>query len=171
MFLFGDFNDHHKDWLTYAGETDRSGELCKSFSISKNLTQMANFPTLIPDCDSHRPALLDLFLPFDASICSTMDFPVQIMFLSQFPLTFYHIHNRIPHFITLLMAVLVLIVMVFGIIWEMFHRRTFFNSVPLLLLVNFVSHFRLKFMCKSLIESIRSSLTYLHGFQLLVLLP
>ena len=75
VFLFGDFNDHHKDWLTYAGETDRSGELCKSFSISKNLTQMANFPTLIPDYDSHRPALLDLFLPFDASICSTMDFP------------------------------------------------------------------------------------------------
>ena len=36
---------------------------------------MANFPTLIPDYDSYRPALLDLFLPFDASICSTMDFP------------------------------------------------------------------------------------------------
>ena len=96
---------------------------------------------------------------------------VLIMFLSQFPLTFYHIHNRIPHFITLLMAILVLIVMAFVIIWEMFHGKTFFNSVPLLLLVNFVSHFRLKFMCKSLIESIRSSLTHLHGFQLLVLLP
>ena len=32
------------------------------FCISKNLTQMVNFPTLIPDCDSHSPALLDLFL-------------------------------------------------------------------------------------------------------------
>ena len=29
----------------------------------------------IPDCDSHSPALLDLFLSSDASICSTMAFP------------------------------------------------------------------------------------------------
>ena len=35
---------------------------------------MANFPTRIPDCDSHSPALLDLFLTSDASICSTMAF-------------------------------------------------------------------------------------------------
>ena len=27
-FAFGDFNDHHKDRLTYSGGTDRSGELC-----------------------------------------------------------------------------------------------------------------------------------------------
>ena len=27
VFVFGDFNIHHKDWLTYSGETDRSGEL------------------------------------------------------------------------------------------------------------------------------------------------
>ena len=36
---------------------------------------MVNFPTRIPDCDSHNPALLDLFLTSDASICSTMAFP------------------------------------------------------------------------------------------------
>ena len=36
---------------------------------------MVNFPSGIPDCDSHSPALLDLFLCFDASICSTMAFP------------------------------------------------------------------------------------------------
>ena len=36
---------------------------------------MVNFPTMTPDCDSHSPALLDLFIPSDASICSTMDFP------------------------------------------------------------------------------------------------
>ena len=36
---------------------------------------MVNFPTRIPDCDSHSPALLELFLSFDASICSTMAFP------------------------------------------------------------------------------------------------
>ena len=36
---------------------------------------MVNFPTRIPDCDPHSPALLDLFLSSDASICSTMAFP------------------------------------------------------------------------------------------------
>ena len=36
---------------------------------------MVNFPTQIPDCDSHSPALLDFFLSSDASICSTMAFP------------------------------------------------------------------------------------------------
>ena len=36
---------------------------------------MLNFPTQIPDCDSHSPALLDLFLSFDASSCTTMAFP------------------------------------------------------------------------------------------------
>ena len=36
---------------------------------------MVNFPTRIPGCDSHSPALLDLFVSSDASICSTMAFP------------------------------------------------------------------------------------------------
>ena len=35
---------------------------------------MVNFPTQIPDCDSLSPALLDLFISSDASICSTMAF-------------------------------------------------------------------------------------------------
>ena len=35
---------------------------------------MINFPTRIPDCSSHSPALLDLFISSDASICSTMTF-------------------------------------------------------------------------------------------------
>ena len=32
--------------------------------ISNKLTQIANFPSHISDCDSHSPALLDLFLFF-----------------------------------------------------------------------------------------------------------
>ena len=28
VFVFGDFNVHHKDWLTYSGGTGRSGEHC-----------------------------------------------------------------------------------------------------------------------------------------------
>ena len=75
VFVFGDFNVHHKDWLTYSGGTDRPGELCYNFSISNDLTQMVNFPPRIPDCDSHGPAFFYLFLFSDASICSTMAFP------------------------------------------------------------------------------------------------
>ena len=75
VFVFGDFNVHHKDWLTYSGGTDQPGELCCNFSITNDLTQIVNFPTRIPDCDSHNPALLDLFLTSDTSICSTMAFP------------------------------------------------------------------------------------------------
>ena len=75
VFVFGDFNVHHQDWLTYSDGTNRPGELCYNFSISSNLTQIVNFPTRIPDCDSHSPALLDLFISSDASIYSTMAFP------------------------------------------------------------------------------------------------
>ena len=48
VFVFGDFNVHHQDWLTYSGGTDRPGELCYNFSISNDLTQIVNFPTRIP---------------------------------------------------------------------------------------------------------------------------
>ena len=63
LAFFGDFNVHHKDWLTYSGGTDRSGGLCY-----KNLSQMVNFSTWIPDCGSHSPILLDVFISSDASI-------------------------------------------------------------------------------------------------------
>ena len=72
VFIFGDFNVYHKDWLTYSDGTVRTGELFSNFSVSNDLTQMVNFPTWIPY--SHSPALLDLFLSSDASICSTMTF-------------------------------------------------------------------------------------------------
>ena len=95
VFVFGSFNIHHKDWLTYSGGTDQPGELCYNFSISNDLTQMVNFPIWIPDFDYHSPALLDLFLSSDSSICST----ILIMLLSQFPLTFHQIYNGMPCFI------------------------------------------------------------------------
>ena len=55
VFAFGNFIVNHKDWL-----------------ISYDLTQIVNFPTWIPGCDSHSPAHLDLFISSDASICSTI---------------------------------------------------------------------------------------------------
>ena len=74
VFVFGDFKVHHKEWLSDSGGTDRSGEPCYNFYISNDLTQMVIFPTWIPDCDSHSPALLDSFST-DGSICSAMAFP------------------------------------------------------------------------------------------------
>ena len=69
VFVFGEFNVHYKNWLTYSGGTDRPSEL------SKDLTQMVNFSTWTPVRNSHSPALLDLFLYSDAVKCSTIAFP------------------------------------------------------------------------------------------------
>ena len=80
---------------------------------------MVNFPTGIPGCDSHSPALLDVFLSSDASICSTIAFPTLVdsdhVLVSLF-LTFQLIHNGMFRFIASLMTILLLIGMVFVII-------------------------------------------------------
>ena len=174
VFVLGDFNVYHKDSLIYSDRTDRLDELCYNYSISNDLTQIVNFPTRIPDCDSHSPALFNLFLSSDASICSTMAFAplensdhVVVTVSIDFPInskqdTAFHCvdydyscaywddlrdHLR-------------------DVPWE-----DIFNSVLLLLLLNFVSGFRLELMYISLIVSIKSNLTHLHDFQQLVLLP
>ena len=159
FFFFGDFNVHHKDWLTYSGRTDRPGELCYNVSFSNDLTQMVNFPTRIPDCDSHSPALLDLFLSSDASICSTMAFPplgnsdhVVVSVSIDFPSNSQQ--DAPSHRIA--MTILVLTGMVLLIISEMFHGRISLKLVLLLLLVNFVSGFRMELRYISLMEN-RSS--------------
>ena len=59
VFVSGNFNIHHMDWLIFSGGTDRPGELIYNFSISNDLTQMA---TWNPDCHSHSPTLLDLVI-------------------------------------------------------------------------------------------------------------
>ena len=174
MFAFGNFNVHHKDWLTYSGGTDRPSELYYNFSISNDLTQIVNFPTRIPDCDSQSPALLDLFLSSGTSICSTMAFPplgnsdhVFVSVSIDFPINskqdtpFHRLaydYSRAD--------------------WDGLcdhlrdvHGRISLNSELLLLLVNFVSGFRLELMYISLIVSIKSNHTHLHGFQQLVLMP
>ena len=118
-FVFGDFNVHHNDWLTYSGGIDQPGGVCYNFSISNDLTQMVNVLTRISDCDSHSPALLDLFLSSDASICSTMASPplgnsnhVVVSVSIDFPTN----SQQDPHFIAQIMTILVLNGMVFVII-------------------------------------------------------
>ena len=96
MFAFGDFNVHCKDWLTYCGGTDLSGELCYNFSVSNDLTQMVNFPTRIPDCDSHSPAFwISFFLLMLVFVLQwlSLHWEILIMLLSQFPLTFHQIQT------------------------------------------------------------------------------
>ena len=102
VFVFGDFNVHHKDWLTYYGGTDQPGELCYNFSISNDLTQMVNVPTWIPGYDSHSSALLDFFLFLMLLFVLqwlSLHWEILIMLLSQVPLTFHKIHNGMPCFI------------------------------------------------------------------------
>ena len=85
VFVFGGFNNHHKDWLTYSGRTDRPGELCYNFSISNNLTQIVNFPTL-----TVLLFWIYLFLLMLVFVLQwlSLHWEILIMLLSQFPLTF-----------------------------------------------------------------------------------
>ena len=91
VFVFGDFNVNHKDWLTYSGGTDKPGELRQNFSILNDLTPMVNFPTQIPDCETHSPApwiyLFLLTLVFVLQWLS-LHWKILIMLLSYFPMTF-----------------------------------------------------------------------------------
>ena len=112
-----------------------------------------------------QPLLLDLFLSSDAIICSTMAFSplgnsdhVVVSICIGFPsysqqdVTFHRI--------------------AYDYFWANWHGLSDYlrdvpwgislKSVFLLLLVNFVSGFRLMYI--SFIESIRASLTHLHGF-------
>ena len=125
---------------------------------------MVNFPSRIPDCDSHSPALLDFFLSSDASIFSATAFAplgnsdhvvvsvsIDIPTNSQQDAPFHHIaydyscadwdglrdHLR-------------------DVPWEYI-----FKLGASALLVNFVSGFRLELMYIYYIENIRSSFIHL----------
>ena len=159
VFVFRDFNIHHKDSLTYSGRADRYCELCYSFSLSNDLTQMVSFPTQIPDYDSHSPALLDSFISSDASICSIMAFPplgnsdhVVVSVSLDFPSFTMGLPNSL-HFLWLFSCWLGLSLWSLER-WSMGgYLQT--HSVLLLLLVIFVSRFRLELMYISLTKSIR----------------
>ena len=99
VFFLGDFNIHHKVWLTYSGGTDRPGELIflSQMTLLRWLTFLFGFQTLIL-----KVLLFWIYLFF-----LTLVFVLQwlslhweiLMLLSQFPLTFHRIHNEMPHFI------------------------------------------------------------------------
>ena len=102
VFVFGDFNVHHKDWFTYSGGTDRPGELCYNFYISNDLTQMVNFLL------GFQTVILIVLLFWTYLFLLTLVFVLQwlalhweilIMSFSEFPWAFHHIHNGMPCFI------------------------------------------------------------------------
>ena len=92
------------------------------FFISNDLTHMINFPYRVPHYDPDSPALLDLFLSSDPSICSTMTFfplgnfdHVLVSVSSDFPKNSKQ-DTPFHRFTAKLMTILVLIGMVFVII-------------------------------------------------------
>ena len=70
VFVSGDFNIHHKDWLTYSG---RTGIFLSQMNLLIWFTFLLESQKEI--IHSHNPALLGLFLSSDASICSTLALP------------------------------------------------------------------------------------------------
>ena len=148
-------------------------DLVNSVIISYDLTQIVNFPTQIPDCHSHSLAVLDFF------------FLLTLVFVLQWLSQFWSCCCLSFHWLSIIFTGDGLFHCIgcdyscadwdglcdHFLITEMFCGRISLNSVLLLLLVNFVSGLRLELMYLSLIESIRSSFTLLHGFQVLVLLP
>ena len=112
VFLFEDFNVHHKDRLTYFGGTDRPGELCYNFSLWMTLFRLLTF--LLRSLTVTLTVLLfwiDLFLPTLVFVLQwlSLHWKILIMLLSQCPLTFHQTQNRMPRFILWLRTVLVLI--------------------------------------------------------------
>ena len=144
IFVFGDFNDHHKDWLTYTGGTERSGELCYKWPYSSQMTLLRWLTFLLGSQTVIFQVMLFWIYFFLLMLVFVLQWlslhcEILIMFLSQFSLTFHHIQNGMAHVMALLMTILVVIGTTFVIIWEMFHGRISLNSILLLLLVNFVS--------------------------------
>ena len=135
---------------------------------------MVYFPTRIPDCNSLSPTLLDFFLSSDASIHSTMAFPplgnsdhVTVSVPIDFPSNSQGdaLFHRIAYDYSCAD-------------WD--DLRDLLRDVPWEDIFKFGASagagescwwIQVELMYISLTENIRSSLTHLHGFQQIVLLP
>ena len=134
---------------------------------------MVNFPTQIPDSDSHNPALLDSIISSDPSICYTVAFPplgnsdVAVWVSIDFPSNskgdapFHCIAYDFSHTNWNGLCDL----------WQRFDGRLSLNLVLMQLLWNFVSEAWSELMYIFLIVNIKSTLAHIHSFYQLVLLP
>ena len=123
VFVFGDFNVHHKDQLTYSGRNDRPGELCnnakRSYSDGYFSYSDPRLTLTVPLFWVYFFVLMLVFVPQWLSL----HLVILVMLLSQFSLTFHQIHSGMSLFIVQLMTIILLIGMVFVIIREMFLGR------------------------------------------------
>ena len=69
IFVFGDFNIHHENWLKFSNNTSASGTKAYNFALSQSLSQHVDFPTPTPDRSDQSPSLLDLFFTSNPDIC------------------------------------------------------------------------------------------------------
>ncbi|KAL7640560.1 UNVERIFIED_CONTAM: hypothetical protein RMT77_008835 [Armadillidium vulgare] len=74
IIIFGDFNVHHRQWLSSSSQ-DPAGELAFQFSIQNNLEQLVHLPTRITDRLGDEPNILDLFLTSNPSPYTVKLFP------------------------------------------------------------------------------------------------
>ena len=139
-------------------------DLVNSVIISNHLTWMVNFPSQMPDWLSQSCSFGFIYFFWCWYLFDNCFFLIE-KFWSCCYLSFYWLSIIFTTGCPVTSHCLWLILIWLG--WSSWSL----NSVLLLLLVNFVSGFRLEMMYISLITSIRSSLTHLLGSQLLVLLP
>ena len=124
---------------SYSGGTNRPGEPCYNFSISKDRTQILFF--LLRSMAVTLAVLLFWTLVF-VLLWLSLHWKVLIMLVSQFPLIFVQTQcEDVGGGSVLLFIAQLLIETVFVIIWEMFCWKISLNLVllRLLLLPNFVS--------------------------------
>ena len=99
IFVFGDFNVHHKDWLTYSCGNDwlvNSVTICLSqMTLLRWLTFLIRSQTVILIVLLFSIYLFLLRLVFVLEWFS-LQLEILLMLLSQFPLTFHQIHNKVP---------------------------------------------------------------------------
>ena len=147
VFVFGDFNVPHRDWLTYSGKTakisDKTsinpvGFLFFFFSQTALLIWFTFFFGSLPVTLTFLLFWICLFLLKLVIVyngfASTGKFMFFMLF-SQIPLAFLHTQKGMPFFIAQSINILVLIGTVFVVIWEMFCGKIFLNLVLLLLVL------------------------------------
>ena len=163
VVVFGNFNVHHRAYLTYSGRTDGPN---KPFY---NLTQMVNFFTRIPDCDT-QSCSFELFFSYASMFYCGFHcigefdvVSVSIEFLSNskgdcpfhgtaceyFRADWDGLCNHLRN-----------------VLWD-----DIFKLGASVAGTDFVSRSWLELMNLSLIENMRSSIFHLNGFWQLVLLP
>ena len=172
MFVFENFIIHHRDWLTYSGGTERTGELCCNFPQMSLLRWLIS--PLVSLTVTLSLVLQDLFLSSSPSTSSTITFPplgysdhavvsvsIDFPINSKYDVPFHGIVNDYS-----CVDCDSLCDNLRDVPWQCIFQLSASTADS-----EFGSGFRLESIYISLIVSIRSNLTHSHGFQLLVLLP